>query len=372
MPIHNKKTKRELMRIGSPIRSWVMNMYEPYLRWRHARTKSKSLNLSANTAHVFTGKVAVYLVYQPAGLLPSTWLTLEHLKRKGYSTLLVSNTGLLPDDIARVMPLCWQIMQRPNFGYDFGGYQDGILHVIEGKHSIAQMIVLNDSIWFPLCRNCDFLDRMESSASGFVGAFQLEPTRDITKMKGKKRPFMGSFFWHFKQPVLASHAFFSFWRNYKATSSKYATIRRGERRFTHHMQDEGINGEAMYSRLLFDRWLKNCHGYDVRKTLHELNTTDPTLSARKESLLKNYQPNTDWEVQAKDLAWLITASQNIMATAPIFMVRDLGLPFIKKSTDETNLQALKHLLAFFSENPDLIDDVVINEIRLVLDRHYKV
>ncbi|WP_158270436.1 rhamnan synthesis F family protein [Limnohabitans sp. 2KL-17] len=345
-----------------------MNTYEPYKRWKHARNRSENPNICLNSAHTRKDKVAVYLVFQPQGLMTSTWLTLEHLNRKGYSTLLVSNSALTPEDKARALPLCWQIMQRPNFGYDFGGYQDGVIAVMESSHTIQQMLILNDSIWFPLQRQCDFLDRIETSDAGFVGAFQLEPTRDRSKMQGKKRPFMGSFFWHFKQPVLLNPVFMAFWRNYKATSSKYATIRRGERRFTHHLLDAGIVGEAMYSRLEFDRWIKKIRGPDVRQALERLCTADAALSTQRTALLARYQLDEAWETEAKYLAFLITKSQNIIATAPLYMVGDLKLPFLKKSGDEANLLALQELNVFFTNHPELIDTCVLDEIRQVLHR----
>lgn len=369
MNFNNKKLKRELLRVIDQIKSWIMNVYEPFIRWQRKRNPDSTSNVWMNPDHVGTGKAAVYLVFQPNGLATSTWLTLEHLQSKGYSTLLVSNSPLTTDDRARVLPLCWQVMERENFGYDFGGYQDGVLAILRSGQPIHQMLILNDSIWFPLRRNCDLLDLMETSPAGFVGAFQLEPTRNQEKMQGKKRPFMGSFFWHFKAPVLRSPAFEEFWLDYKATSSKFATIRRGERRFTHHLLDAGIAGEAMFSRRQFDDRLNQARGTQLRQTLEELSTNDSVLAERRRSVLTNDQSDLAWHTEAQALAVAITESQNIMATAPIFMVRDMGLPFLKKSADDANLLALQKLNQFFVQHPELIDTAVLNEIRQVLRQH---
>lgn len=367
MPINKKKINRELIRILNQMKSWIMNTYEPLKRWKHVRDRSQRLNVCINSSHVCTGKIAVYLVFQPLGLKPSTLLTLEHLERKGYSTFLVSNALLMPEDIALALPFCWKIMQRPNFGYDFGGYQDAVLTVMDSSDRIHQLLILNDSIWFPLHHDCDFLDHMEACEAGFVGAFQLEPTRDKNKMKGKKRPFMGSFFWHFKQPVLLNPAFMKFWKNYKATSSKYATIRRGERRFTHDLLDAGITGKGMYSRIQFDNWVMNTAGPDLCTTLQELCTADPVLATKKNALLASYKESAQWDMEARNMALKITQSQNIMATAPIYMVRNMKLPFLKKSNDEANLLALKALNNFFKKHPDAIDKRILNEIQKLLD-----
>lgn len=370
MNFNKKKLKRELLRMVNQMKSWVMNLYEPYIRWQRKRNPDSNLNVWINPEHVGSGKFAVYLAFQPNGLAPSTWLTLEHLRNKGYSTLLVSNSPLTSEDLAQALPLCWQVMVRENFGYDFGGYQDGILKIMRSGQSIEQMVVLNDSIWFPLRLDCDMLDRMETSPAGFIGAFQLEPTRDRKKMRGKKRPFMGSFFWHFKNPVIRSPAFNEFWHDYKATSSKFATIRRGERRFTHHLLDAGITGEAIFSRRQFDHWLQQASGKELRQVLNELCTNDSHLAARRSTLLANDHATPEWETDARTLASTITESQNIMATAPLYMVRDMGLPFLKKSADDANLLALQAISTHARVHTDLIDPCVLHELRQVLQRHH--
>lgn len=366
--MNRKKIKRELLRIASQMNSWVMNVYEPYKRWQHQRHRESRLRLQSNPHHHFTGKVAVYLVFQPNGIQPSTWLTLRHLRAKGYSTLLVSNCPMSVIDSESALPECWQIMERPNFGYDFGGYQDGVLHVLGSGLAVNMLLILNDSIWFPLRSDCNLLDRMERCPAGFIGAFQLQPTRDPNKTVGKKRPFMGSFFWHFKTPVLQSQAFQGFWRNYKATSSKFATIRRGERKFTHHLLDAGIVGEAMYSRWQFDEWFDDLSVSELRQALRELCTNDPALAQRQADVLSRASDDSEWEREARAVAMAITEPQNIMATAPLFMVRDMGLPLLKKSADDANVLALRALNRYFSDHPDTIDACVLTELQQVLQR----
>lgn len=368
MPLHKRKIVRELVRIKDQISSWFMHLYEPYFRWQYQKKFEKYIDLYANGKHVLTDKVAVFLIFQPQGLAPSTLLTLSHLHRKGYSTLLVSNCPMSQDDILKALPLCWRIMRRPNFGYDFGGYKDGIKAATDTHKTMVQLLIMNDSIWFPLNSHCDLLDRMEANPAGFLGAIKLTPVRDLEKINGKKRPFMGSFFWHFKQPIIAGAAFKNFWHNYKQTSSKYATIRRGERYFTHHMLDSGVHGECMYSREQFDTWLAKTSGIDLAMLLAELCTTDSNLATKQKLLCASYQDNKIWDAQAKDLARAITESQNIMATAPLFMVKQMGLPFIKKSSDQTNLLALEILINYWDSKPMAISPCVLNEMKSVRDK----
>jgi hypothetical protein len=224
----------------------------------------------------------------------------------------------------------------------------------------------NAALYALLEKYAEHLERMEAEDVGFVGAFQMEPSRDPAKMQGKKRPFMGSFFWHLKEPVLSHMSFKDFWQHYKASSSKYATIRRGERRFTHHLLDAGVAVKGMYSRQQFDRWLDQANDYDVRNTLRELSVADPRLEGLRKTLLSQDLDSPKNQTEAKNLVRAITASQNIMATAPLFMVRDHGLPFLKKSTDETNLLALDTLCVYFEDKPDWIVPEVLQEMRAVV------
>lgn len=357
------KLGREIRRIKDQINSWAMRVYEPWMRRQRERHPSRYMLIHEGDLPN-PGKLAIYLVYQPKGLGLSTLRTLQHFQQHGYAVFLVSNAPLDNADLERARPHCWKLMERNNFGYDFGGYQDAIRHMWSAKLHPTHLVIINDSIWFPLHDKCDLLERMEQSPSSFTGAFQLEPTRRRNP-KGKKRPFMGSFFWHFKQETLETPAFAAFWNDYKATSSKYATIRRGERRFTHHMQDAGVSIEGLFSRHQFDEWLNCLEAEELKLALSDLCTTDHQLNERRQKLLLAASLDTDWKMEALTLAKAITESQNIMATAPIFMVREMGLPFLKKAIDPANLLALE-CLTEHSASRDWIDELVLSEITIRL------
>lgn len=369
--LNTPKIRRELLRVLSQVSSLYRATYEPLMRWHRQLDPDRYRHITTHPHHPRQSKVAVLLVYQPQGLPASTWKTLEHLQHKGYSTLLVSNCALNVGDSTRASSLCWKTMVRSNFGYDFGGYQDAVLHLLQEETPVQQLLILNDSIWFPLYKDCDLLDRMEANPAGFVGAFQLEPTRNKDKMLGKKRPFMGSFFWHFKSHVLSSTAFKQFWRNYKASSSKYTTIRRGERRFTHDMWDAGIDGFGIYNRGAFDQWLKQKSGPQLKEALQDLVTADPVLAKQQAHLLLHSPFDPDWEIRAFELAMKITKSQNIMATAPVFMLKEAGLPFIKKSNDDANMLALSRMLRFIEQHPRRVHESVVQEIQAKLNERIR-
>ena len=125
-----------------------------------------------NGAAPLTAKVAIFLVYQPKGMAASVLATCRHLTKRGYAVLLVANSPVSPED-QRAMGACvWRFVERPNFGYDFGGYRDGIRFLWHWSVSPEHLIILNDSVWFPLSENETMLTAMERSPAGFVGALR--------------------------------------------------------------------------------------------------------------------------------------------------------------------------------------------------------
>lgn len=338
-----------------------MNTYEPYKRLQRRRHPERFSSLQMGSL-TNPEKLAIYVVFQPTGLSNSTFETMRHLGANGYAVFLVSNAKLQHEDVSKALRHCWKIMERQNFGYDFGGYQDAIRHIWASSVHPQALVIINDSIWFPLRQDSEILQQMEATPSPFTGAFQLDPSRKKNPIK-KKRPFMGSFFWHFKAAALRDPAFRSFWNNYKATSSKHATIRRGERRFTHHMLDGGVRCEAIYSRQMFDDWICKLESTELHHALKDLCTPDRKLQLAQHDLINSDVLTQDWKDRALNLARKITQSQNIMATAPIFMVRNQRLPFFKKTIDANNALALNRLLELARQEPKAIENLpVLNEI----------
>ena len=106
-------------------------------------------------------KVAIFLVYQPRGMAASAVATCRHLSERGYSVVLVANSPVSAADEQALGPCVWRFVERPNFGYDFGGYRDGIRLLWHWSVSPESLIVLNDSVWFPLDRNETMLASMD-------------------------------------------------------------------------------------------------------------------------------------------------------------------------------------------------------------------
>ena len=340
MGILRWKLRREFQRIGQQLRGIPEFFSEPAQRRRHDATRPQWLQALEGLAPP-TRKVALLLLYQPAGVSDATRWTCEHLVRKGYAPLIISNAPLSAADRALLAPVCWRMAERPNFGYDFGGYRDGIWLLGQLQADPDVLIILNDSIWFPLTANETLIDRMEASPADFVGALQLDPLRQTEGIPARKRPFFGSFFLMAKRAALQHTAFTQFWARYRLTSNKYKTIRRGERGLSHTLMDAGIRCEAIYTRSALDAHVRSLDNAALRQLLqHDLVTIDERIDQDLQACVAAFDTSPAWRQRAVDLALRATEKQNVLATAPVTSLAVFGVPYLKKARDWNNLKAL--------------------------------
>lgn len=333
------KLEREFNRIRQQLKGIPEFFTEPLQRRRH--DAQRGTFLEAAHGQIAQGpKIALLLLYQPKGISDATLWTCQHLVAKGYAPLIISNAPLSKEDQIRLSTWSWRMAERPNFGYDFGGYRDGIWLLSQWKVDPEVLIILNDSIWFPLNSEETLIDRMEDSSAQFVGALQLDPLRQTDNLPTKKRPFFGSFFLMFKRGAWNHPAFRRFWAEYRITSNKYKTIRRGERGLSHALMDAGLTSEAIYTRTALDTHIRQLNTEGLRQLLGALVTIDERLETALRQCRENCADTAAWRAQAIELAMQATEKQNVLATAPITSMTVFEVPYLKKSRDWNNVKAL--------------------------------
>lgn len=333
------KLQRELHRIRQQCAGIVEFFVEPAQRKKHEAWRETSLRAESGGV-AQRPKVALLLLFQPNGVSSATRWTCEHLVGKGYAPLVVSNAPLSTVDRELLRPHVWKMAERPNFGYDFGGYRDGIWLLQQWGLDPEVLIILNDSIWFPIYPDETLLDRMEQHPADFVGALQLDPLRSTEGVAPRKRPFFGSFFLMVKRAAWQHPAFKAYWSSYRITSNKYKTIRRGERGFSHALMDAGIRSAALYTRTDLDRYVAQLTNPGLRDLLADLVTIDDRIQTALEHGIQTYADTSAWRAQALHLARQATEKQNILATAPVTSLTVFQTPYLKKSRDWNNLKAI--------------------------------
>lgn len=256
------KVNRELERIG-------VKAVRLAGRWVHDPIRNPIYDMTAGRrqtvtpgAYPLTGRVAVFVVYQPKGVAASILLTLEHLRQNDYSVLVVSNGPLRPEDRALLAENAAIVLERPNVGYDFGAYRDGIRHLWALKADLSRLILMNDSTWFPLRREDDSLARMEALGADLAGhVFKTEEKnkRGIDHVESHLLMISREFY--------ASRDFLKFWSNYRMSDNRTTTIKYGEKGFSNFAIRHGWSVKALLGRDWFATCLKHLGDDDISAVL---------------------------------------------------------------------------------------------------------
>lgn len=294
-----------------------------------------------NGAAELGSKVAIFLVYQPRGMSASAVATCRHLSARGYSVVLVANSPVSLADEQALGRWVWRFVERPNFGYDFGGYRDGIRLLWHWAVSPDSLIILNDSVWFPLDRNETMLASMEASSAGFLGALRHV---DLPETDTEHAGIFLSYFFLIKRAVLTSDVFVNYWNSYVSTSNKYLTVRRGERGFSRTLFAAGVPSEGLYSKDRFMTAVEQQPAAFLRQTLVYGAYTDPALEQARDALLQTFTTSESWRSQAIDHIRTVVNKRNFHSSFCFASIRLLGIPLLKKNKGELQVRMRRQYL----------------------------
>lgn len=280
------------------------------------------------------GKVAIILIFQPNGIAESTLTECEWLHQNGYAPLIVSNCPLSSTDIARLAPVTWRTVERPNFGYDFGGYRDALTMLDQWNIAPETLLILNDSVWVPLSEDRNLLARLEGSPADIAGS--------IMRFRGETR-FLESYCYRIKGRVLVNPDFRAFWSNLRLTSNKYYVIRRGERGFSEAMEQAGLSIEAVYDEDRFMELLGQQDDEFLYKTIRYSAFLPGEMQDERAALLTSR--GELWRDRAFGLIGRVLEKRLAYSTFPFAHNLLMDYPFLKKSND---LVAIKWRKAYFA------------------------
>ena len=333
------KLQRELLRFGKQV--WeipedLINYF--FATRRYDRTRLDKIRM-------FDGKlpksdrIAIFLIFPKTGLLQSHLHTLEYFRSKGYATLVVSNLPLSESDRKRLAENCWQIMERPNFGYDFGGYRDGVLHLSEDLQVLGRLVFINDSVWFPLPGGRDWLDDVEALDVDFAGAASNfgTPRPEISDFRSIEWSYSSahrdfhvcSFAICLRPNIVQYPKFYEFWLSLRLTNKKNRTVRRGEIGFTQwalgHSFSVGTTLDVtnLHSELA---GLTQSRLSEIAKNL--IIPEDPRLAQLAQDV---FLDTTMLHEDLQKLILLAVSRQGSSYALAEFAVADKGFPFLKKS-----------------------------------------
>lgn len=316
------KVRRELGRLGQQMRAIPGALLDPLAQRRlDARVAA---GLPGFDGAVPPGrKVALVLIWQPRGVADSLVATCRWLVEGSYAPLIVSNAPLAAADRARLAPAIWRAVERPNFGYDFGGYRDGLTCLRSWGVAPDRLVILNDSVWLPLYQPCDLLHRLEAAPFDVAGS--------ILRERGAER-FIESYLYSIRGEVLDHPAFRAYWDGLRLTSNKYLVIRRGERGFSRALIAAGLRLGGLYTREAFLAAAEAAPAEDLAEVLRFSAHPDDAVQARLRALSPDVQTPGGRTAALAEMRAVLEKAQ-FYSTFPVGAVRWLGYPHLKKSSE---------------------------------------
>jgi len=182
-----------------------------------------------------SNKFAVFVVHAPSGLPQFTLNFIAALDRASYNVVLVSNAKLDEAQKAALLRDCRILIERENFGRDFGGYKDGIAHTLRRFPHIERLIIANDSLYYLE----PGLDRLTADLDGpedFIGVSEVF----------ENRYHVASFLLSFGPRVLADPAFREFWAGYRPINTRMWAVMQGECELSRRLMAAGHRPRVLF------------------------------------------------------------------------------------------------------------------------------
>ncbi|MES2667507.1 MAG: rhamnan synthesis F family protein [Pseudomonadota bacterium] len=360
------KIRRELWRIRDQfVRKVLPVTIEPVQHMIYYWRADKAV-VRQTTDRPLGARVAILVLFQPKGLLASTFLTVDHLVSQGWSVLVVSNAPLSYKDQSVLAKRASIILQRPNLGYDFGAYREGFLHLDSINHKPQHLIFMNDSTWFPIRENDNTLARMEALNVGMAGhIYKVESTVK------RGNDHLESHLVMFNEEAVGNPAFISFWQNYRMSNDRTTTIARGEKALTQMALSSGLKVQGLLSVDAILNILSNLPDDVLRSAIINIVHHQDDARALCAKIIENADQGKPWRDEF--LAWvrvvLSNSLQHLLSATFIDLAMVHGsMGFVKKTNDPRFHMAQRAVLrAADSGRIPPLHPVVRSEIERAVD-----
>jgi Rhamnan synthesis protein F len=347
------KVKREILRFRQQI-AWYWEILHARRRThQHDRDRPRLVQRHEG-AQQPGSRIAALLIFQPGEMPGSILEECDLLTGLGYSVLVVSNGPLQQQARATLVPHVWRVLERPNLGYDFGGYREAVMHLWDEKVDPDELLILNDSVWIVASVFSAFLERL--------AAMQAEVTGSVLRSKKGKR-WIESYFFRFDRKALTHPAFRAFWKDYRLVDSKFGVIRQGERDFTVALSSAGLTVAALGDNPDFIAALEKVSDEELRLALTYAATVKGGRAEDRARLLSP-TPEPHWRTRVLAHVGLILSQGQVWNAAfPVAGQRVMGFPLIKKGREPLHVEWRSQLLRAVQDGVAAIpSDQVLQEL----------
>lgn len=183
-------------------------------------------------------RVAIFVHFDRLGAVGAHTLHyVRALAEAGLSVVFVTNSGVLrPEAMAALQGVCAGVIVRRNIGYDFGAMRDGIEVLRLPRAETESLLLVNDSLYGPLCPLGPALGRMDFGAADVWGA--------TDSWQGSYH--VQSYFVGVGRKVLDSAVWRRFWSGVRPVKSKIWVVLRYEIGLSRAMVRGGFDVAAIW------------------------------------------------------------------------------------------------------------------------------
>ncbi|WP_375570055.1 rhamnan synthesis F family protein [Seohaeicola saemankumensis] len=317
-------------------------------------------------------EIAVYLIFAPDGVQGSHLHMLSELARAGISPLVVSNLPLSDADRASLCACAWRVIERPNVGYDFGGYRDGILSIADLLPTLDRLWILNDSAWL-VDQTPSWFDEARAMGRDFAGSVSNYgiakiDIQDHTEIVWQFNPAHRKFHyvsngWCIGAAILRDPAFLRFWKRLQIRHSKQLTVRRGEIGFSQWVIRRGFSHGATLEIDRLDAELAALDPARLDEVARHLMMIDVGFEPVKAAVLA-LDPATETGRRARiTLCLTAVARFGTIIAMPFYNQRFRRLPFFKKSVFSGSPQTVQIALDTLAILPGENGHMILSEAR---------
>lgn len=336
--IQGWKVRREIQRFRQQLAWYWENLHARRRTRQHDRDRPRLVSRQ-NGTQPQGNRIAAMLIFQPGAMPASILEDCDLLTGLGYSVLIVSNGPLQPQARVDLLAHVWRVLERPNVGYDFGGYREAVMHLWDEGADPDELLILNDSVWTVASAFPGFLDRLAAMEADVAGSV-------LRSKKGKR--WIESFFFQLRRSALQSQAFRDYWQDYRLVDSKFGVIRQGERDFTVKLAAGGLRVAALGDNPDFIAALEKASDAEIRIALTYAAPVSGGLAEDRARLLAD-TPEPHWRTRAlAHVGVVLDGSRVWHSQFPVASLRVMGFPFIKKSREPVHRDWREQVLAGIS------------------------
>jgi hypothetical protein len=330
-----RAVERAARLISRPVYATYLSAHD----WSYRLTPWRAASRTTVTAYapLPANRIALLATQGGSRLAPAITTLIDAVRAENASVVLVVN-GRLSDSLRTALAdRVAVLIERPPVGRDFGGYQAGIAYLARCGIVAERLLVANDSM---------FYDRLKTAA--MIQRFFSEPGDVLAATESHDPAYhIASFIFAVSGNVQVSAAWRRYWRRYKPSSSRPATIARGELGLSKALfRDGGFTPVVFYTVADVARTARTWSADDLAQRLPMM-PTEFRKTVRAALLEKGMRFKSARPVHCNrllDELFTLMERRSQVHWCGFLMNECLGMPIVKKDLAFRELYAMNELV----------------------------